>query len=140
TPGLGPAARRLDRLSAAPWTRVDRRVRRPPGRARGRAAASGLGLRASRQPLPARLRPGGPARGAGRPRALPGGRLMAEWIYFIHAPREEFAATMTDEEKAVWEVHFERFQRALADGTVILVGPTLGKINTGICIFEAPDE
>jgi uncharacterized protein YciI len=28
----------------------------------------------------------------------------------------------------------------LADGTLILVGPTLGKINTRIAIFEAPDE
>jgi uncharacterized protein YciI len=65
---------------------------------------------------------------------------MAEWIYFIHPPREDFAATMTEEEEAAWAVHFERFQRALADGTVILVGPTLGRTNTGICIFEAPDE
>jgi hypothetical protein len=23
---------------------------------------------------------------------------------------------------------------------IILVGPTLGPINTGICVFEAPDE
>ena len=65
---------------------------------------------------------------------------MAEWIYFIHPPREDFAATMTEDEKAAWAVHFERFQRALADGTVILVGPTLGTTNTGICVFEAPDE
>jgi uncharacterized protein YciI len=47
---------------------------------------------------------------------------------------------MSDEESAVWAVHFERFKRLLADGTLILVGPTLGKINTGIAIFEAPDE
>ena len=65
---------------------------------------------------------------------------MAEWIYFIHPPREDFAATMTTEEEAVWAVHFERFQRALADGIVVLVGPTLGRKNTGIAIFEAPDE
>jgi uncharacterized protein YciI len=65
---------------------------------------------------------------------------MAEWIYFIHPPREDFAATMSPEEEAVWDVHFERFQRALAEGTVILVGPTLGRKNTGIAIFEAPDE
>jgi uncharacterized protein YciI len=65
---------------------------------------------------------------------------MAEWIYFIHPPREDFAATMTAEEEAVWDVHFERFQRALADGIVILVGPTLGRKNTGMAIFEAPDE
>lgn len=65
---------------------------------------------------------------------------MAEWIYFIHPPRANFAATMTDEEAAVWGVHFERLQRLFADGTVIVVGPTLGPTNTGICIFEAPDE
>ena len=65
---------------------------------------------------------------------------MAEWIYFIHPPREDFAATMTDEEKAAWSVHFERFERMLAEGTLVLVGPTLGRHNTGIAIFEAPDE
>ena len=65
---------------------------------------------------------------------------MAEWIYFIHPPRDDFAATMTEDEKAAWSLHFERFQRLLAEGTIILVGPTLGTKNTGICIFEAPDE
>jgi uncharacterized protein YciI len=65
---------------------------------------------------------------------------MSEWIYFIHPPREDFAATMTDEERAVWGVHFERFERMLAEGSIILVGPTLGSVNTGIAIFEAPDE
>lgn len=65
---------------------------------------------------------------------------MAEWIYFLHTPRENFAATMTDEERAVWSEHFDRFTRLLAEGTIILVGPTLGRINTGIAIFEAPDE
>ena len=34
---------------------------------------------------------------------------MAEWLYFIHPPRENFAATMTDEEQRVWGEHFERF-------------------------------
>jgi uncharacterized protein YciI len=65
---------------------------------------------------------------------------MAEWIYFIHPPRENFAATMTDEETAVWADHFERFQRLLAEGVIVLVGPTLGPKNTGIAILEAPDE
>ena len=65
---------------------------------------------------------------------------MAEWIYFIHPLRDDFAATMTDEEKEVWSVHFARFQRMLAAGDLILVGPTLGSMNTGIAIFEAPDE
>ena len=65
---------------------------------------------------------------------------MAEWIYFIHPPRDDFAATMTEAEQAAWSDHFERFQRLLAEGTIILVGPTLGTKNTGIAIFEAPDE
>jgi uncharacterized protein YciI len=65
---------------------------------------------------------------------------MAEWIYFIHAPREDFAATMTDDEKRVWAEHFERLKRLMADGTLILAGPTLGRINTGVAIIEAADE
>jgi len=65
---------------------------------------------------------------------------MAEWIYFVHPPRDNFAATMTDEEKRVWALHFERLQRLHAQGVMILVGPTLGPVNTGIAIFEAPDE
>jgi uncharacterized protein YciI len=65
---------------------------------------------------------------------------MAEWIYFIHPPRDDFAATMTDEERAVWAIHFERLQQLLAEGTLILAGPTLGHLNTGIAIVEAPDE
>lgn len=65
---------------------------------------------------------------------------MAEWIYLIHPPRDDFAATMTDDEKAVWAVHWARLQREFAAGRVILVGPTLGRTNTGICVFEAPDE
>lgn len=65
---------------------------------------------------------------------------MAEFVYFIHAPRENFAATMTDEEQSVWAAHFERLQRLLADGVLILAGPTLGPINTGIAVVEAADE
>lgn len=65
---------------------------------------------------------------------------MAEWVYFIHPPRQDFAATMTDEEQAVWGVHFERLQRLLAEGVLVLAGPTLGRHNTGIAVFEAPDE
>ena len=65
---------------------------------------------------------------------------MAEWIYFIHPPRDDFAETMTDEERAVWGIHFQRFQRLLAEGVIILVGPTLGPVNTGVCVFEAADE
>ena len=65
---------------------------------------------------------------------------MAEWIYFIRSPREDFAATMTDGEREVWSEHFDRLKQMQADGTLILAGPTLGRVNMGICIFEAADE
>ena len=65
---------------------------------------------------------------------------MSEWIYFIHPPRDDFAATMTPAEQAAWGVHFERLQRLFAEGCIVLVGPTLGRTNTGIAVFEAPDE
>lgn len=65
---------------------------------------------------------------------------MSEWIYFIHAPREDFGETMTAEEESVWGTHFENLKRLLAEGTLILAGPTLGRVNTGITIIEAPDE
>jgi uncharacterized protein YciI len=65
---------------------------------------------------------------------------MAEWVYFIHPPRENFAETMTDEENEIWALHFERYEQMLAEGSLILAGPTLGTTNTGIFIFEAPDE
>jgi hypothetical protein len=33
---------------------------------------------------------------------------MAQGIYFLHVPREDFVATMTDEEIRVWEEHSAR--------------------------------
>jgi uncharacterized protein YciI len=65
---------------------------------------------------------------------------MPAWIYFIHPPREDFAETMTDAEDAVWSEHFQRLKKMLADGTLVLAGPTLGRKNDGIVIFDAPDE
>jgi uncharacterized protein YciI len=65
---------------------------------------------------------------------------MPEWIGFLHAPRENFADTMTEEEQTVFASHFERLARLLDEGTLILAGPTLGPVNTGIAVFEAPDQ
>jgi uncharacterized protein YciI len=65
---------------------------------------------------------------------------MPEFIYFIHPPRDDFAATMTDDERAVWAEHVELLQRRLADGELILAGPTLGRVNTGVAVFEAADR
>ena len=65
---------------------------------------------------------------------------MRSWIYFLHPPRADFAATMTPAEEAVFGEHFEHLQRLLADGVLVLAGPTLGETNTGLAVFEAADE
>lgn len=65
---------------------------------------------------------------------------MTEWIYFLHPPRENFADTMTEAEIEAWGRHFVRLKKMRDDGILILAGPTLGTINTGVSIFEAPDE
>jgi uncharacterized protein YciI len=65
---------------------------------------------------------------------------VTEWIYFLHPPRDDFAATMTEEERAAFAEHFEWLARLMADGVLIMAGPTGGRINTGIGIFAAPDE
>ena len=65
---------------------------------------------------------------------------MRSWVYFLHPPRTNFAATMTPAEEAVFGEHFEHLQRLLADGALVLAGPTLGEENTGIAVFEAADE
>ena len=35
---------------------------------------------------------------------------------------------------------FTRLKQLAADGVLILAGPTLGPVNTGVCIFTAADE
>jgi uncharacterized protein YciI len=65
---------------------------------------------------------------------------MSEWVYFLHPPREDFVATMTDEEGAVWQRHFEWLDSLFRQGSLVVVGATGGKTNTGIGIIEASDE
>jgi uncharacterized protein YciI len=65
---------------------------------------------------------------------------VAEWIYFLHPSREDFAATMTEVELEVWSRHFAYLKELLAQGSLIMAGPTLGRVNTGIAVFEAADE
>ncbi len=65
---------------------------------------------------------------------------MPSWVYFLHPPREDFAATMTDHEGEVFGEHFAHLQRLLDDGVLVLAGPTLGRTNTGLAVFEADDE
>jgi uncharacterized protein YciI len=47
---------------------------------------------------------------------------------------------MTPEEEARFGEHFAYLSRLLDEGVLVLAGPTLGRTNTGIAIFEAPDE
>jgi uncharacterized protein YciI len=47
---------------------------------------------------------------------------------------------MSEEEGRVFAEHFAHLQRLHADGVLVLAGPTLGRMNTGIAIVDAPDE
>jgi uncharacterized protein YciI len=58
----------------------------------------------------------------------------------MHPPRDDFITTMTDGERSAFDAHAGWLRQLLADGLLIASGPCLGKINTGIAIFEAPDE
>jgi len=58
----------------------------------------------------------------------------------MHPPRDDFVATMTDGERAAFEAHATWLRSLLTEGVLIVSGPCLGKINTGVMIFEAPSE
>ena len=65
---------------------------------------------------------------------------MSTWIYFLHPPRENFAATMTEDEVAAWNRHFDWLGGLFAEGRLMMAGATGGPINTGMAIFDAADE
>lgn len=65
---------------------------------------------------------------------------MSEWIYFLHPPRPDFAASISAAEGKVFSEHFAYLKELHDRQVLILAGPTLGSVNTGICIFRAPDE
>ena len=65
---------------------------------------------------------------------------MATFSYFLHPPRDDFAATMTELEQQTWGQHFGWLQGLFAAGQLVLVGATLGRVNTGVAILEADDE
>jgi uncharacterized protein YciI len=64
---------------------------------------------------------------------------MAEWMYFLLPPRDDFVETMTPEEQDAFDDHLDYMEKLLIDGTLVLAGPTLGPANTGLVIFEAED-
>jgi uncharacterized protein YciI len=65
---------------------------------------------------------------------------MAEWVYFLHPPRDDFAATMTPDEASAFKAHFEWLDSLFDEGSLVMVGVTGGVTNTGIGVFEAADE
>ena len=65
---------------------------------------------------------------------------MATFSYFLHPPRDNFAETMTEHEQQAWGQHFAWLQELYAAGQLVLVGVTLGRVNTGVAILEAADE
>ena len=67
---------------------------------------------------------------------------MAHWIYFVRPPRENFVATISEEEAAIMGGdHSAHLARLLEEGTLVLAGPTFGPgQNDGIAIIEAETE
>jgi uncharacterized protein len=61
---------------------------------------------------------------------------VAEWLYLLHPPRDDFAATMTDAERATFTEHRDHLERLHDAGALILAGPTLRTLNTGITVGE----
>ena len=59
---------------------------------------------------------------------------------FLHPPRDDFIATMTAAERSAVDAHPAWLRALLADGVLIVAAPCLGQVNTGIAVFEAPDE
>ena len=65
---------------------------------------------------------------------------MSQWIYLMQPPRDDFMATLTAKEHAVLDDH-RAWLRHLDDaGMLLLAGPCLGTVNTGIVVFEAVDD
>ncbi len=67
-------------------------------------------------------------------------RGVSEWVFFMHPPRDGFIATMSGTERAAFGAHAAWLRRLLADGLLIVAGPCLGQVNTGIAIFEVASE
>jgi uncharacterized protein YciI len=67
-------------------------------------------------------------------------RPVSEWIFFMHPPRDDFMATMSDAERSAFEAHAAWLRQLLANGALIAAGPCLGRVNTGIAIFGAANE
>ena len=66
---------------------------------------------------------------------------MAQFIYFVRPARPGFQPdNVTEREAQIVGEHFAYLQKALAEGSLILVGRTQEEPWVGICVFEAPDR
>jgi uncharacterized protein YciI len=65
---------------------------------------------------------------------------MSEWVYFLHPPRDRFIETITDDEAAIMQAHAGYLAEQLDRGVLVVAGPTLGPVNTGISVIEAESE
>jgi hypothetical protein len=66
-------------------------------------------------------------------------RRVGEWVLFLRPPRGDFIAAMTGAERSAFDAYAAWLRDLLAEGVLIVAGPCLGKVNTGIAIFEATD-
>jgi len=64
---------------------------------------------------------------------------VAEWLCLLRPPRQTFVDDMTEDEAAIMRDHFRYLETLLADGALVLAGPSLGPV-FGVCVFEAEDE
>lgn len=62
------------------------------------------------------------------------------WVYLVSPTRENFIATMTDEEKKHLGAHAQYIKDLTAQGVVVCAGPCTDMKAPGIIIFQAKDE
>lgn len=58
----------------------------------------------------------------------------------MHPDRDDFVQTMTAEEQAAFERHAQWLRGMFNEGMLVVSGPCLGRVNTGVVIFEASDQ
>jgi uncharacterized protein YciI len=64
---------------------------------------------------------------------------MSDWLCIIRPPRPTFISDMRDEERAVMAEHFAYLERLLAEGRLLLAGPSLDP-PFGIIVLVAESE
>ena len=65
---------------------------------------------------------------------------MPQYVYLTRPVRPDFAATMTEAERATWQRHWDELLRRHREGSLILVGRTQDEPPIGITVFEAVDD